>query len=109
MSTTIFRDIWDKTRPAWAQPSARWRVLLVMAALADDTGETIETVGRIADLAGISARQTQRYLSDLQAAGFVSVTEPGRGQGVPSVYRVSIPSVWEPPRTGAWWELPADS
>lgn len=106
MGKALFDATFQLTCPAWAQPTAKWRVLLVAAGLADDDGELVVTVGRIGELAAISERQTQRYMAELKHEGFVTIREPGRGQGRPNVYRVTIPDGWRPPLTGAWWEEP---
>jgi hypothetical protein len=107
MGQELFKQVWDRTRPAWANPTGRFRVLLVMAALAEGPDEeVVATVDHVARYAGISGRQAKRYMAELKAQGWVTVTEPGRGQGVPNVYRVSIPDGWEPIRPDGWWAVP---
>ena len=60
MAEALFTAVSNATRPVWAVPDSRWRVLLVMAGLADADGTLIETVRRIGDFAGVSERQAMR-------------------------------------------------
>ena len=65
-------------------------VLLAIADHADDRGHCWPSVDRIAAKARISARQTQRVISRLEAAGYLQIDRPKTGRTHTNRYTVTI-------------------
>jgi len=104
----------DASRAVWAArivPPTRKLVALALAeCLNGETGQLNPSLQTLADMAGITRGQAQRYVRDLIADGLVSVTANrfgGRPGTTPS-YRMHLERFAEPGSTGGADAAPTD-